>query len=185
MWPRAEPGWALLLTGLAGWLWGSFLNQLIDRTPRRAGPPTVPAAARAGAPAAGRDVPPGVGLLRPARSLCFGCGRTIPWYDNIPLLSYLLLRGRCRLCGAPIGQRTAWLELAAPVVLVAWHALWLRTDWPPLVLAWGLAALSWTLVAAGLLAERRRWRPGFLALGVALGGALAALVAWEALRLHW
>jgi len=180
MWPRAEPGWALLLTGLAGWLWGSFLNQVIDRTPRRAGA----AAARAAAHAAGRDVPPGVGLLRPARSLCFGCGRTIPWYDNIPLFSYLLLRGRCRRCGTPIGQRTLWLELATPAVLVAWHALWLRTDWPPLVLAWGLAALSWAAVAVGLLAERRRWRPGFLVLGGALASALAALVALEALRLH-
>jgi len=180
MWPRAEPGWALLLTGLAGWLWGSFLNQVIDRTPRR----SAPAAARAAAPATGPGLPPGVGLLRPARSLCFGCGRTLPWYDNLPVLSYLLLRGRCRRCGAPIGRRTLWLELATPALGVAWHALWLRTEAAPALLAAGLAALSWAALAAGLLAEGRRWRPGFLALGVALAAALAALVALEALRLH-
>jgi leader peptidase (prepilin peptidase)/N-methyltransferase len=45
-------------------------------------------------------------------SHCGSCFRPIRWYDNIPLLSYWLLRGRCRLCGATFSSRYFWIELA-------------------------------------------------------------------------
>lgn len=167
MWPRADPAFALAVTALAGWLWGSFLNQVVDRTPR-----TRAAAAGGAAP----RPPPGVTLLHPARSVCFACGRPVAWHDNVPVLSYLWLRGRCRACGAAIGRRTLLLELATPCVLLAWHAAWLRAGWGLPVLLWGLAALSWALVAVARLAERRRWGPRFVLLGAALLGALVALL---------
>jgi leader peptidase (prepilin peptidase)/N-methyltransferase len=172
MWPRAEPAFALLITAGAAWLWGSFLNQLIDRSPPRA------AEAPGARPPRPPGPPDGVGLLRPTRSLCFACLRPIPWHDNVPVLSYLLLRGRCRACRAPIGPRTLALESATPLLLTGWHAAWLALGLPEPALLWGLAALSWALVAAGLLAERRRWHGGFLAAG-------AALVAIGAAGLHW
>jgi leader peptidase (prepilin peptidase) / N-methyltransferase len=72
---------------------GSFLNVVIARLP------------------AGRS------LWRP-RSACPGCGATIAWYDNIPVLSFLALRARCRACGMPISWRY-------PVVEAVTAALWL------------------------------------------------------------
>jgi leader peptidase (prepilin peptidase)/N-methyltransferase len=53
------------------------------------------------------------------RSRCPGCGHAIRWYDNIPLLGYLLLRGRCRDCGTAISWRYPAVELATGI----WFAL--------------------------------------------------------------
>jgi leader peptidase (prepilin peptidase) / N-methyltransferase len=72
---------------------GSFLNVVAARVPRQ------------------RSVVGG-------RSACLSCGGEISWRDNVPLLSYLLLRGRCRHCDRAIGLRYPFVELAT-VLLVA------------------------------------------------------------------
>lgn len=85
--PFAEPA---LLLGLAAWLGacvGSFSNVLIYRLPRN------------------RDVVRG-------RSHCPRCERTVAWYDNVPVVSWLVLRGRCRHCAAAISPRYLLVELA-------------------------------------------------------------------------
>jgi leader peptidase (prepilin peptidase)/N-methyltransferase len=51
------------------------------------------------------------------RSACMSCGAEIAWYDNIPVLSYLLLRGRCRGCGTKFGPLYPAVELATAVLL--------------------------------------------------------------------
>jgi leader peptidase (prepilin peptidase) / N-methyltransferase len=73
---------------------GSFLNVVAARLPERRS------------------------LVHP-RSACPHCGKEIAWYDNVPLLSYALLRGRCRSCGAPIGLRYPAVELATGVLIAA------------------------------------------------------------------
>lgn len=73
---------------LLGTAIGSFLNVCIYRMPL-----------------AGRSV------MRPTFSFCFSCGTTLSWYDNLPLLSYLWLWGRCRRCGAVYSSRYFWIEL--------------------------------------------------------------------------
>jgi leader peptidase (prepilin peptidase)/N-methyltransferase len=67
----------LIFIAVFGLVWGSFLNVVIYRVPR------------------------GLSLVRPP-STCPGCGARIKPYDNVPVLSYLLLRGRCRRCGRRI-----------------------------------------------------------------------------------
>ena len=73
---------------LLGLLFGSFLNVCIARIPK------------------------GESIVRPG-SRCPHCGVAIRWYDNIPLLSWALLRGRCRSCKAPISWQYPAVELAA------------------------------------------------------------------------
>jgi leader peptidase (prepilin peptidase)/N-methyltransferase len=57
-------------------------------------------------------------LLHP-RSACGSCGAEIAWYDNVPVLSYLVLKGRCRSCGATFSARYPAVELATAVLIAA------------------------------------------------------------------
>lgn len=75
----------VVLIGLLGLVVGSFLNVVIHRVPK------------------------GESLSRPP-SRCPSCGAAVKPYDNIPVVSWLLLRGRCRNCGAPIGARYPIVE---------------------------------------------------------------------------
>src|SRR6185503_8120428 len=50
------------------------------------------------------------------RSKCASCGKTIAWYDNIPLLSWVLLRGRCRACGSAISVQYPIVELVTAIL---------------------------------------------------------------------
>lgn len=67
-------------------------------------------------------VPIGISVVK-GRSFCPNCGKPIAFYDNIPLLSYLWLRGKCRKCGAKIAPRYFFTELCGGLLalLMAWH----------------------------------------------------------------
>jgi leader peptidase (prepilin peptidase) / N-methyltransferase len=67
-------------------------------------------------------LPQGRSLVRPA-SCCTQCGKAIRWQDNIPLVSYWVLRGRCRACGAPFSMRYFWIELLSGLLFVAIYHL--------------------------------------------------------------
>ena len=86
---------ALFIVGLCV---GSFLNVVIAR------------------------VPEGRSVVSP-RSACPRCGAEIEWYDNVPLVSYALLRARCRRCGEPISIRYPIVELLTGLlfVLAGWQ----------------------------------------------------------------
>lgn len=58
----------------------------------------------------------------PVRSYCPSCKKTIAWYDNFPVISFVLLRAQCRQCQAPISWRYPLIELAVPL-------LWILTYW--------------------------------------------------------
>jgi leader peptidase (prepilin peptidase)/N-methyltransferase len=72
---------------------GSFLNVCVYRVPRQ-----------------------GLSIWSPARSFCPSCGAGIVWYDNVPVLSWLALGGRCRSCRAPISLRYLVVEALTAVV---------------------------------------------------------------------
>ena len=86
---QLAPDHTLLLIASFVWgaLWGSFLNVVILRLPL------------------------GLSLTRPA-SHCMACKKPIPWYHNIPIISYLVLRGRCASCKTSFSSRYMLVELA-------------------------------------------------------------------------
>src|SRR5437762_2696149 len=92
----------LVSSGVAGLLIGSFLNVCIFRLPRNC-----------------------MSIVKP-RSRCTKCLRFIPWYDNLPVVSWLLLGGKCRACKAPISPRYALVELLTGAVFLyaGWRALY-------------------------------------------------------------
>lgn len=86
---------------------------------------------------------PTYNLMLP-HSACPHCGHRIRPWENIPLLSYLLLRGRCSACSAPISRRYPLTELACGLLsaFIAWH---FGFGWPAgllILLTWGLLAMS-------------------------------------------
>jgi leader peptidase (prepilin peptidase)/N-methyltransferase len=88
----------LALIIILGASFGSFFNVLIDRLPRK------------------------VSFIRPA-SHCTTCGKKIPFYLNIPILSYLILWGKCKYCKAHIPFHHVLVEIITPAIFVAlfWH----------------------------------------------------------------
>ena len=150
-----------IFAGLFGLAFGSFLNVCLSRWPE------------------------GESVVQP-RSHCRQCGRTLTWLENIPLLSWLALRGRCRTCRTWIGWRYPAVELAV-------GALWAFSVWqafnPSLLLdsepVWLYAALTsavancflyWMLVALALLDAENLWLPSLITLpGIALGFFFAVL----------
>lgn len=85
------PGFIAFIAGL---LIGSFLNVCIYRLPRD------------------------LSVVQPSRSFCPACQHQIAWYDNIPVLSYFLLRRRCRYCSQPISARYMIVELLTGVLFL-------------------------------------------------------------------
>ena len=138
----------LLLIGLLGLLVGSFLNVVIHRLPR------------------------GESLVRPA-SRCPSCGTAIKPYDNVPVLSWLLLRGRCRNCGAGISARYPIVEALTAAVFVG-AALARGVD-DDLALWLPFAAM---LIAVGGIDLDHRIIPNKILLPAAIWG-LAATIAFR------
>src|SRR3954470_7836911 len=83
-------------------------------------------------------VPRGLSIVGP-RSVCDSCGTQIAAYDNVPVISWLMLRGRCRSCDASIPARYPLVELAVGLAFAA-TAVVLRDD--PAQLALGLVFVA-------------------------------------------
>jgi len=144
-----------IFAGLLGLAFGSFLNVCLSRWPA------------------------GESVVRP-RSHCRNCDHVLAWWENVPLVSWLALRGRCRKCGAGIGWRYPVVELAVGTTWAV-HA-WLFLDWPNDWLAHpfhyperpfvevGWAIFLWLLVALAALDAEHFWLPDKVTIpGILLG----------------
>ena len=144
-----------LLAGLLGLAFGSFLNVCLSRWPE------------------------GESIIHP-RSHCRSCDRTLAWWENIPVLSWLALRARCRTCKARISWRYPLVELAV-------SALWAIEMWRSLpsepaaiqeggvllyeiLCAFSVMVFLWMLLAMAILDAEHLWLPDGLTLpGTAVG----------------
>ncbi len=184
--PPAEWLFSPWLLALLGLCIGSFLNVVIHRLPlilERQW--KTDSADMLGLPGPPVDAPPPMTLSRP-RSHCPACRQAIPWTHNIPLFSYIALRGRCGACGRPISLRYPLIEVlcAGLFALVA-----LRVGAQPTALLWcgfvaallALAGIDWDttllpdnitlpLLWAGLACAAAGWT---IPLHAAVWGAVA------------
>ena len=144
-----------IFAGLMGLAFGSFLNVCLSRWPA------------------------GESVVKP-RSHCRNCDHSLAWWENVPLVSWVMLRGRCRKCGTAIGWRYPLVELAVGV-------LWALSFWnlsenllQPgfvsifqyniLIFILFQAVLYWILVALSVLDAEHLWLPDAITFpGIALG----------------
>ncbi|MHC8312789.1 prepilin peptidase [Pseudomonas sp. GT1P32] len=127
---------------VVGLLVGSFLNVVIWRLPKMlAREWQLQAREVLGLPG---ETPPATYNLMLPHSQCPHCGHRIRARENIPLLSYVFLRGRCSSCATPISKRYPLTELACGLLsaFIAWHFGFGWQAGMVLVLSWGLLAMS-------------------------------------------
>jgi leader peptidase (prepilin peptidase)/N-methyltransferase len=149
------------LAALLGLAFGSFLNVCLSRWPE------------------------GESVVKP-RSHCRNCGRTLAWWENIPVVSWLALHGRCRTCKAKISWRYPLVELTLGLLwgFTAWGVIPamlspnLSPTEAPLVFCYasgldltiGRIVLYWILVALAALDAEYLWLPNWITLpGIAIG----------------
>jgi len=166
--------WVALAT-VFGLLIGSFLNVVIHRLPKMLErhwreqyaefAPDTPASAAKASPAAAP-----YNLVTP-RSACPACQAPISAWQNIPLFSYLALRGRCASCGVRISLRYPLVELLCGVLTaaVAWK---FGVGWPALA----AALVTWFLIALAGIDLDHHLLPDCLTLPLLWGGLLASLL---------
>ena len=137
-----------ILAGLFGLILGSFLNVCIYRMPRD------------------------LSVARPSRSFCPACEHTISWYDNVPVLSYAWLAGKCRHCREGIPMRYPVVELITGLLFFA-IVLWRGATLEAVKLC-VFAAIQVALIAMDL--EERILADEFTKGGIVLGIVFAAFV---------
>jgi leader peptidase (prepilin peptidase)/N-methyltransferase len=167
---------AVVAAAVVGLVFGSFLNVVIFRTPRR------------------------MSVVRPG-SFCPTCETPIRGYDNVPLVSWIVLSGRCRNCRTPISVRYPAVELATAALfaLFAWllGPHWavpgvcalaatmlvlavVHLDGAPLPAGVAVAGTlcGAVLLAVAAIADHRWWRLGGMGIGMTAAAAVVGLAGW-------
>lgn len=178
------PNLDIAFMAVIGLLIGSFLNVVIYRLPKMMERQWAAECTElSGNPQESGDA---FNLVVP-RSACPACGHKIKWYENVPVISYVVLRGRCSACQAPIGLRYPAVELACAALFSycawRWGASMTTLVWCAFSAAiLALAAIDWDttllpddinqpLLWLGLIAAAVQWTP--VGLSTALWGAVA------------
>jgi leader peptidase (prepilin peptidase)/N-methyltransferase len=158
-----------IFAGLLGLAFGSFLNVCLSRWPA------------------------GESVVKP-RSHCRQCGRTLAWWENVPLVSWLALRGRCRTCRAWIGWRYPLVELAVGLLwaFTAWQSLpgvlfpYIFQPYPyqQTVSTVQELLLFWLLVALAAFDAEQLWLPDWITVPGTVVGSLFYLIPLVFWTLH-
>jgi leader peptidase (prepilin peptidase)/N-methyltransferase len=111
--------------------------------------------------------------LHSPRSACPACGHQLAWHENLPLLGWLRLKGRCSSCGTKISARYPLLELATGLLFAA---IAVKTGPEPIALLW--CAFGALLLAASAIDWDTTLLPDDLTLPLLWAGLLAALLGW-------
>jgi len=180
-----DPWWSAVLVGVLGLLIGSFLNVVIYRLPKMMerqwnAEVAAYAAERAALESTGtagdaQPQPPPAepfNLMVP-RSRCQACGHMVQWYENIPVLSYLFLRGKCSSCGVHISLRYPLVELGT-AGLFAFLGHWGGLSAPTLVWC-GFAA---AMVALAMIDWDTTLLPDDITLPLLWAGLIASTLGW-------
>ncbi|MET0312679.1 MAG: A24 family peptidase [Burkholderiaceae bacterium] len=154
------------IAGLFGLFIGSFLNVVIHRMPKMMEAQWARECAElqgTEAPAEGKPF-----NLATPRSRCGKCGHAIRWFENIPVLSYVALRGKCSGCSAPIGLRYPAVEIATAALFAFCGARWGLT----------FTGAAWALFCAAIVALAMiDWDTTFLPDDITLPLLWAGLIA--------
>ena len=145
--------WLATLLGLLGLVVGSFLNVCIYRLPRRES-------------------------INWPGSHCTSCNRPLSWYENVPIISWLVLRGRCRTCGERVSVMYPLVELITGVLFVAGYWIY---GWTP-ILAVRLA-FACAMVVLFAIDLRHHLLPNVITVpGIAIGFLLSLFLppGWKA-----
>ena len=162
--------WTLI--ALFGLVVGSFLNVVIHRLPRMLEAQWAAEAREQAGLEAATEAPYNLAL---PRSHCPHCQTPLHWWDNIPAMSYLWLRGRCRQCHAPIGWRYLAVELLTSALFV----------WSFAAHGVSASAMAWAGFAAALVAlaaidADTTLLPDAITQPLVWSGLLAANLQWSA-----
>jgi leader peptidase (prepilin peptidase)/N-methyltransferase len=135
------------LVTLLGLMLGSFMNVCIYRLPR------------------------GLSPVRP-RSGCPSCGHMLAWYENLPVISYLVLRGRCRACRAPISLMYPIIEFLTGAVFLAAY-VWYGPG--PVLLV--RLVFAWAMIALFVIDLQHQILPNVITIPGIIVGVLANVLA--------
>ena len=165
------PGLVAVLAGIFGLLIGSFLNVVIYRVPKMMERQWAEECSELGGISLAQAEK--FNLLTP-RSRCSSCGHLIRWYENIPVFSYLFLRGKCSACATPYGVRYPLVEVVTGGLFFfcAWR--WGAT---PTALIW--CGFSAALLALAVIDWDTTLLPDDITLPLLWGGLIAAALQWN------
>ena len=166
-----DAGLIAALAAIVGLTIGSFLNVVIYRVPMMMERQWAAECAElTGAEAVPAE---NFNLLTP-RSRCSKCGHSISWYENIPVLSYIFLRGKCSACGAAYGVRYPLVEAITGGLF--FYCAW-RWGWTMTTLIWcGFSAL---LLALAMIDWDTTLLPDDMTLLLMWAGLVAAALGWN------
>jgi leader peptidase (prepilin peptidase)/N-methyltransferase len=176
--PELGPAYWVVLSLVVGLLVGSFLNVVIHRLPimmeRQWREQCAELAPQGADPSGPRSAATPYNLVVP-RSACPACRAPIPSWHNVPVISWLLLRGRCANCQARISVRYPLIELLCGLLSAA--VMWkFGVGWP----AFGALLVTWFLIALTGIDLEHQLLPDSLTLPLLWGGLLASL-GWSVL----
>ncbi|HWI81618.1 A24 family peptidase [Ramlibacter sp.] len=161
--------------GVLGLLVGSFLNVVIYRLPKMLERQWADECAQLQGSVAPAAEP--FNLMRP-RSRCRQCGHALRWYENVPVISWLALRGKCSSCGAAIGLRYPVVELAT--ALLFFFAVW---HWGATAAGAAWCGFAAAIVALAMIDWDTTLLPDDITLPLLWAGLIGAALGWTGVGL--